>query len=452
MSESRTCENGMQSPSKGRSLREFDEELHTLRKENFNLKLRIFFLEEKENTKNHIENSYERNIELKVENEELKKELEAKQILLCEAAKAIEEIENIQKKQKKNFTYTHEEVSELNTIDTNLKTRIYALEATIKAKENDIEERENIIETQKETLRNYEKLIAQYEMEDKARIIQDLREKLVTKTRAHEKGCKTIQLLLLKTRELDNDLKGFKRFKDEINRMCNYLKMRLHELAGFLNLLLKHGGEHDQHSNIQKAIEESLNLSKHFEEHSFSANSILKEINDKFLPLTNQAVIGSKNDKCSLILNMLHNESKSIKSFRQTIFYKFSIDLEALKNEIITKNLVPRCRIPDSVLDRTKFIKEGNCLEVMDETNNLNTPKNIKIEEHNCGMLEIENAELRTKLERTKRAFEKTWAQLRFSNQRKEQIASDIRHEIYKTHSTLIEVKKNIETKCFDSP
>lgn len=33
--------------TEGRSLREFDEKLKSLRKENFNLKLRIFFLEER---------------------------------------------------------------------------------------------------------------------------------------------------------------------------------------------------------------------------------------------------------------------------------------------------------------------------------------------------------------------------------------------------------------------
>lgn len=35
------------SPAQGRSLREFEEQMAALRKENFNLKLRIYFLEEK---------------------------------------------------------------------------------------------------------------------------------------------------------------------------------------------------------------------------------------------------------------------------------------------------------------------------------------------------------------------------------------------------------------------
>lgn len=38
------------SPALGRSLREFEEQMAGLRKDNFNLKLRIYFLEEKPST------------------------------------------------------------------------------------------------------------------------------------------------------------------------------------------------------------------------------------------------------------------------------------------------------------------------------------------------------------------------------------------------------------------
>lgn len=53
---------------------------------------------------------------------------------------------------------------------------------------------------------------------------------------------------------------------------------------------------------------------------------------------------------------------------------------------------------------------------------------------------------MRQKLEKTRRAFEKTWNQLRISNQRKEQIEKDIRQEIYKTHSVLKNVRSNMDT------
>lgn len=56
------------SPAQGRSLRESEEQMTALRKENFNLKLRIYFLEEKPSS-NMMESSdlvHKRNIDLKV--------------------------------------------------------------------------------------------------------------------------------------------------------------------------------------------------------------------------------------------------------------------------------------------------------------------------------------------------------------------------------------------------
>jgi Centrosomin N-terminal motif 1 len=54
----------------GRSLREFEEQMAALRKENFNLKLRIYFLEEKPTSSNAVENNNDlvnkQNIDLKV--------------------------------------------------------------------------------------------------------------------------------------------------------------------------------------------------------------------------------------------------------------------------------------------------------------------------------------------------------------------------------------------------
>lgn len=57
------------SPAQGRSLREFEEQMAGLRKENFNLKLRIYFLEEKPSASSSMETSecvHKQNIDLKV--------------------------------------------------------------------------------------------------------------------------------------------------------------------------------------------------------------------------------------------------------------------------------------------------------------------------------------------------------------------------------------------------
>ncbi|XP_055306527.1 centrosomin-like [Sitodiplosis mosellana] len=149
-------------------------------------------------------------------------------------------------------------------------------------------------------------------------------------------------------------------------------------------------------------------------------------------------------------------------------------------------------QISKAVLERTKFMKERDSFEkfgqeykekydhllsessglhtklallehenaqlVLKKTNKLNLlQKRVSVDDdslqkggkdchdQNCEMIEKENRELKHKLERTRKAFEKTWAQLRFSNQRKEQIEKDMRQEIYKTHTVLKSARSNIE-------
>ena len=57
-------------------MREYEEQLNNYKKENLNLKLRIYFMEEQQgmlSTKQNPENVYKVNIDLKVHGEELKK-------------------------------------------------------------------------------------------------------------------------------------------------------------------------------------------------------------------------------------------------------------------------------------------------------------------------------------------------------------------------------------------
>ncbi|XP_076278704.1 phosphodiesterase 4D interacting protein centrosomin isoform X2 [Lasioglossum baleicum] len=77
----------------GRTMKDYEDQLEALKKENFNLKLRIYFLEERMGITSVDENAIKKNIELKVENESLRKELVEKQELLSQAAKAIQLIE-----------------------------------------------------------------------------------------------------------------------------------------------------------------------------------------------------------------------------------------------------------------------------------------------------------------------------------------------------------------------
>ncbi|XP_007567971.1 myomegalin isoform X12 [Poecilia formosa] len=83
-------------PLQPHTLKQFEQHLNDLKKENFSLKLRIYFLEERIQQKyeESSEDVYRTNIELKVEVESLKKELQEKQELLDNALTTAESLTN----------------------------------------------------------------------------------------------------------------------------------------------------------------------------------------------------------------------------------------------------------------------------------------------------------------------------------------------------------------------
>ncbi|GBP11879.1 Centrosomin [Eumeta japonica] len=76
----------------GISMKQYEEQLNGLRKENFNLKLRVYFLEEKlgHGAPPAVQGLLEHNVRLQVELEELRRQLTDKQELLAAAAEAID--------------------------------------------------------------------------------------------------------------------------------------------------------------------------------------------------------------------------------------------------------------------------------------------------------------------------------------------------------------------------
>lgn len=79
-------------PMGGRSVKEYEEQMSALKKENFDLKLRMYFLEEKlgPNFSLEKEEILQKNVDLEMEIENLRKDVQEKHNLLCEAVKAME--------------------------------------------------------------------------------------------------------------------------------------------------------------------------------------------------------------------------------------------------------------------------------------------------------------------------------------------------------------------------
>nr|XP_016943144.1 centrosomin isoform X8 [Drosophila suzukii] len=85
----------------GRSVRELEEQMSTLRKENFNLKLRIYFMEEGQpgaRANNSPDSLSKQLIDAKIEIEMLRKTVDEKMELLKDAARAISHHEDMQRK------------------------------------------------------------------------------------------------------------------------------------------------------------------------------------------------------------------------------------------------------------------------------------------------------------------------------------------------------------------
>ncbi|XP_072738879.1 CDK5 regulatory subunit-associated protein 2 isoform X2 [Ciconia boyciana] len=127
------------SPTRARTMKDYENQITDLKKENFNLKLRIYFLEERMQQKfdGPTEEIYKINIELKVEIESLKRDLQEREKLLIKASKAVEslaqggdaEIQRVKEEAQKKM----QEMEEI------LTSRINFLEENLKAAQEDVE-------------------------------------------------------------------------------------------------------------------------------------------------------------------------------------------------------------------------------------------------------------------------------------------------------------------------
>ncbi|OBS64206.1 hypothetical protein A6R68_07254, partial [Neotoma lepida] len=169
------------------------QQITDLKKENFNLKLRIYFLEEKmqQEFAGPIEHIYKTNIELNVEVESLKQELQERERLLVKASKAVEslaegrgsEVQRVKEDARKKV----QQVEDL------LTKRIHLLEEDVKAAQAELEKALAGTETEKALRLSLEsKLSAMKKMkegdlemalalEEKDRLIEELKLSLKSK-------------------------------------------------------------------------------------------------------------------------------------------------------------------------------------------------------------------------------------------------------------------------------
>ncbi|XP_011261366.2 CDK5 regulatory subunit-associated protein 2 isoform X2 [Camponotus floridanus] len=226
--------------SYGRTMKEYEDELSSLKKENFQLKLRIYFLEEKNPTRSGISSSDEdiikTNVELKDELEKLRKELMEKQVLLNQAATAFK----LYEEQKAS---TREQYQQL--LETE-REKVAKLEREAEQREGDLDASTYYKETfgitpeqalkNAEKLRQMEELVASLEAEVKQTTVtleeerywaeelenerDQFREQLDMQTQLREKqDCDRVQSIE-KLREEVKELKEELLKKDSVAQQC----------------------------------------------------------------------------------------------------------------------------------------------------------------------------------------------------------------------------------------
>ncbi|XP_015426111.1 PREDICTED: CDK5 regulatory subunit-associated protein 2 isoform X3 [Myotis davidii] len=181
------------SPTRARNMKDFENQITELKKENFNLKLRIYFLEERMQQEFHgpTEHIYKTNIELKVEVESLKRELQEREQLLIKASKAVESLAagggSEVRRAKEDAQKKVQQVEDL------LTKRILLLEEDVKAAQAELEKAFAGTETEKALRLSLENKLSEMKkmhegdldmalvLEEKDRLIEELRLSLKSK-------------------------------------------------------------------------------------------------------------------------------------------------------------------------------------------------------------------------------------------------------------------------------
>ncbi|KAF5893823.1 myomegalin-like isoform X6, partial [Clarias magur] len=135
------------SPTKAMTMKDYENQITALKKENFNLKLRIYFLEERVQQKcdDSTEEIYKTNIELKVEVESMKRDLAEKQELLVSASKALESLAN----RESGEGLRERAQREMDALRETFNVRIRELEESLRCAEEEAEKMASIAEQQK---------------------------------------------------------------------------------------------------------------------------------------------------------------------------------------------------------------------------------------------------------------------------------------------------------------
>lgn len=281
-----------------KTMKDYEYQISELKKENFGLKLRIYFLEERVNQSGDVpEDIFKANIELKVTVEKLKKELVERQELLVKASNAVETFAQNNDTQIKQLTEEHNE--ELREIREGYETKLKEMEQELAIAKNELEDTaDRLAETANLNQQLNEKLLEgtdgfhddQQQMQvamkatldEKDRMIDDLRGSLASvqaenrDLKENLDNLKDIQSQLEQNipHSLEMNEKQILECQRRIKQLTEELENKNHKLEELKEKAKKtertnrelrnqlHDKEREQHLNSRNSTDNSLSLSQ----------------------------------------------------------------------------------------------------------------------------------------------------------------------------------------------
>ncbi|XP_062446903.1 CDK5 regulatory subunit-associated protein 2 isoform X2 [Rhea pennata] len=405
------------SPTRARTMKDYENQITDLKKENFNLKLRIYFLEERMQQKfdGPTEEIYKINIELKVEIESLKRDLLEREKLLIKASKAVEslaqggdaEIQRVKEEAQKK----------VQKVEEALTSRINLLEENLKAAQEEVE-KAAAVTTKEQVLR------------------MAAEQKLASLTNAHPKdldvitGSEKDRLIEQLNLSLKNKEARIQHLEEEKSQSGSYDGNLPAEKIRELTIALRH----EKDSEIEAIRMELKNERNSFEK---KIQSLQEELREKENELAVEKKNGLKRDKTiqglTVALKGKEKENEELSSEIEDLNVSLAKAREATHKAHIQKFKGAE-DYQALLMEKETVLAELRSENLMKDTENRKLQRRIKRTDQELNDLNLEREKMERELDE---------AQLQKS--RSDKTINDLRNQIEKLHGEMTEKEKAAE-------
>ncbi|PIK62924.1 putative centrosome-associated protein [Apostichopus japonicus] len=310
---------GKLSPSRAYTMKDLEQQISELKKENFSLKLRIYYMEEKIQQKYEDDDDIKTNIELKVEAESLKKELMDKQQLLGKASQAVESLavekEQLLKKREKeqdvNLKHLQEKYEEKLRDKEEENKYLKELQDDLQSQLEKAQELQQELEREVQIQADEKELASESSKEsigEKDRVIDQLQSALQTKEEVISR------LMEEKQQTSEGTLQPLRKDNDKLRKELAEKEKEVEDLKRELEDELTEE-KRNAEERIEKQNDGNLKKIKQLEETLEKAKEELAGKDDDMKDLENDLRSAQNAEKeAAKELNMAKNEIQSLKS------------------------------------------------------------------------------------------------------------------------------------------